>query len=154
MTSRSSQARQLALAAAVAALFPACSRDTTAPAPPTPTVASAAAADAAPANKKTKRAAQAEPTKPIIIVFIDAEPEVGPAPLAVQFGTDDPFHSLMRPTYRWKFGDGSPESTEKSPVHVYEKPGEYEVTLFVEDREATDEDSVEIQVEAPEDDSK
>jgi PKD repeat protein len=33
--------------------------------------------------------------------------------------------------YLWKFGDGK-TSTEKDPVHVYEKPGEYEVCLIVE----------------------
>ena len=33
--------------------------------------------------------------------------------------------------YLWKFGDGT-TSTEKDPVHVYEKPGDYEVCLIVE----------------------
>ena len=33
--------------------------------------------------------------------------------------------------YLWKFGDGT-ISTEKDPVHLYEKPGEYEVCLIVE----------------------
>ena len=33
--------------------------------------------------------------------------------------------------YLWKFGDGT-TSNEKDPVHVYEKPGEYEVCLIVE----------------------
>ncbi len=33
--------------------------------------------------------------------------------------------------YLWKFGDGT-TSTEKDPVHKYEKPGEYEVCLIVE----------------------
>ena len=33
--------------------------------------------------------------------------------------------------YLWKFGDGT-TSTEKDPVHFYEKPGEYEVCLIVE----------------------
>src|SRR4030095_9403102 len=33
--------------------------------------------------------------------------------------------------YVWKFGDGT-TSNEKDPVHIYEKPGEYEVCLIVE----------------------
>lgn len=32
--------------------------------------------------------------------------------------------------YLWKFGDGS-YSTDKNPVHVYEKPGDYEVCLTI-----------------------
>ncbi|MFK7968761.1 MAG: PKD domain-containing protein [Bacteroidia bacterium] len=35
-------------------------------------------------------------------------------------------------TYLWDFGDGH-ASTEKEPIHVYQKAGEYEVTLTVQD---------------------
>ncbi|MBC7129041.1 MAG: PKD domain-containing protein [Thermoplasmatales archaeon] len=35
-------------------------------------------------------------------------------------------------SYIWKFGDGN-VSYEKNPMHVYEKPGEYEVTLILKD---------------------
>jgi PKD repeat protein len=34
--------------------------------------------------------------------------------------------------FKWFFGDGT-ESNEVSPIHVYAQPGEYTVTLFVED---------------------
>jgi len=34
--------------------------------------------------------------------------------------------------FRWDFGDEN-SSTEQNPTHTYEKPGEYEVTLYVED---------------------
>jgi uncharacterized membrane protein len=34
-------------------------------------------------------------------------------------------------SWRWDFGDGK-SSNEASPIHTYEKPGEYIVTLFVE----------------------
>jgi hypothetical protein len=33
--------------------------------------------------------------------------------------------------WRWDFGDGT-SSTEQHPIHAYEKPGEYTVTLYVE----------------------
>jgi hypothetical protein len=33
--------------------------------------------------------------------------------------------------WRWEFGDGA-ASTEQHPVHAYQKPGEYVVTLYVE----------------------
>lgn len=112
------------------------------PAVPTPTVAASAQQ---PAAKPAEQPAEQK----ILIAFIEAEPEVGPAPLRVKFSVYDPYQRLERPTYRWNFGDGSPESSERFPEHVYAKPGDYEVTLVVEEDGATDEDSVEIQVEAP-----
>jgi PKD repeat protein len=55
-------------------------------------------------------------------------PAGGPAPLTVHF-TDT---SSGSPTqWRWDFGDGTPASTEQSPVHVYTAPGTYDVTLRV-----------------------
>jgi len=116
------------------------------PAAPAPT---ATVAQPAPAAGKKPRSAATEPSEHFIIAFIAAEPEVGPAPLRVQFGTDDPYQRLQSPQYRWEFGDGSPGSDLKNPVHVYERPGNYEATLVVTEGGATDEDSVEIQVEAP-----
>ena len=35
--------------------------------------------------------------------------------------------------YEWDFGDGSPVSTQKDPLHEYASPGAYEVTLTVSD---------------------
>ncbi|MCB0641336.1 MAG: PKD domain-containing protein, partial [Phaeodactylibacter sp.] len=31
--------------------------------------------------------------------------------------------------YNWNFGDGSPNSNEMSPTHIYSEPGQYEITL-------------------------
>lgn len=45
-------------------------------------------------------------------------------------GSSDPEGNPL--TFKWFFGDGS-QSSEISPTHVYEEPGEYKVTLFVED---------------------
>jgi len=61
----------------------------------------------------------------IPVVDFIGEPTEGEAPLTVQF-TDK---SLGIPTsWAWEFGDGG-TSTEKNPVHVYEKPGVYTVSL-------------------------
>ena len=54
-------------------------------------------------------------------------PETGSAPLAVQF-TD---LSLGNPNnWYWSFGDGN-TSTLQNPLHVFQDPGTYEVTLTV-----------------------
>jgi hypothetical protein len=122
-----------------------CSRSGEAPAPvATPTVAPAAAPKPAP------QAAAAAAEEIVLITFIEADEEVGTAPLTVHFSVYDPYQQLQRPKYRWDFGDGSPISEERFPVHVFEKPGDYEVKLVVEEYGVTDEDSIEIQVRAPE----
>lgn len=35
--------------------------------------------------------------------------------------------------YEWNFGDGSPIATEEHPIHIFDKPGEYEIKLVVRD---------------------
>ena len=50
----------------------------------------------------------------------------GCAPLVVNFGNN----STTGLEYTWDFGDGT-TSTISNPTHVYEVPGEYEVTLVV-----------------------
>lgn len=66
---------------------------------------------------------------PLPAVDFIASPVQGPAPLTVSFvdqstGTG-PF------SYSWVFGDGTSNSTLKNPVHTYEEPGSYNVTLNV-----------------------
>jgi len=51
----------------------------------------------------------------------------GCAPLTVQFENLSTYAS----SYRWEFSDGSVRSDD-SPVHVFNEPGVYDVTLFVE----------------------
>jgi len=54
-------------------------------------------------------------------------PTSGPAPLSVQF-TDISVGSPS--TWEWNFGDGY-TSNEENPLHVYESPGTYAVTLTI-----------------------
>lgn len=83
---------------------------------------------------------------PIIVVFAEAEPDSGAAPLTVQFAISDPYNHLIEPTFHWDFGDGN-TSDKRAPSHTYTKAGEYTAKLKVEDRGGTDEDEIEISVE-------
>lgn len=57
----------------------------------------------------------------------------GPAPLTVTF-TDT---STGNPTkWFWKFGDGA-TSAKQNPVHTYQKPGDYDVSLQVSNTKGT-----------------
>ncbi|WP_322743868.1 PKD domain-containing protein [Methanofollis aquaemaris] len=60
------------------------------------------------------------------VASFTAAPSSGEAPLSVQFA-DTSFHATE---CAWTFGDGE-TSTEENPVHVYESPGTYTVTLTV-----------------------
>lgn len=42
-------------------------------------------------------------------------------------------------TYKWNFGDGSPEVSEVSPTHTYSQPGTYRVNLVAENSKGKDE---------------
>lgn len=70
--------------------------------------------------------------KPIYIedpkpeVAFTADTTVGCAPLLVRF-TNKTKHAL---TYRWVWGDGSPDSYEENPVHVFKYSGKWDVTLI------------------------
>jgi PKD repeat protein len=48
----------------------------------------------------------------------------GPAPLTVSFA---PVGSPALTTFLWTFGDGSPSSSERAPIHTYALPGKYDV---------------------------
>jgi PKD repeat protein len=58
-----------------------------------------------------------------------ATPNTGEAPLEVQF-TDESLTEDGITTWLWDFGDGSTGSTQ-NPVHIYETPGSYTVSLTV-----------------------
>ena len=65
-----------------------------------------------------------------IIVWSDANPSSGPAPLAVEFVADPP-PGVTGPTYAWDFGDGSAAGSGPSVKHTFAKPGVYKVMLKV-----------------------
>ncbi|MDD1730424.1 MAG: PKD domain-containing protein, partial [Methanospirillum sp.] len=61
-----------------------------------------------------------------VLVFFNASPRWGEMPLTVSFSSDQ---SLGSPTsWFWQFGDGGTNATQ-NPVHTYDTPGTYTVTL-------------------------
>lgn len=63
-----------------------------------------------------------------------ASPLTGPAPLQVAFdgsASSDPNGDAL--SFLWEFGDGTPNSNEPSPQHVYAAAGLYTATLTVTD---------------------
>ena len=84
-----------------------------------------------------------------LIVWADAEPDGGDAPLTVTFRCD-PLGETGITSYEWDFGDGSPKVKEASPSHTYQKPGSYTARLVVGDAKGgKGEDDMVIDVEAP-----
>ena len=67
-------------------------------------------------------------------VTVNAIPVSGNAPMSVVFDTTatDPDGSGPL-TYAWSFGDGSPDSTQQDPTHLYSAPGTFVATLTVTD---------------------
>ena len=70
--------------------------------------------------------------QPPTISTVSATPEEGQAPLTVNFSVSasDPTDPL---TYRWVFGDGSPDSTMQNPSHTYQDAGPYFAFVEVSD---------------------
>jgi PKD repeat protein len=84
-----------------------------------------------------------------LIIWADAEPDGGDAPLTVKFRCD-PLGETAITSYEWDFGDGSPKVKEESPSHTDEKPGSYTARLVVGDAKGSKgEDETVIDVEAP-----
>lgn len=114
---------------------------------PAPRTATAGAAGAAAATRTVGPKYASEDD--IVVIFGDGEPDVGPAPLTVEFSISDPFMRLKDPTFEWDFGDGSPRSNQRRPKHTYVKPGKYVAKVVVQDVADSDSDTVEIQVTEP-----
>lgn len=60
-----------------------------------------------------------------------AMPEIGNAPLEVTFSDMSEPGSSDITAWQWNFGDRTPTSGEQNPVHVYDEPGLYTVSLTV-----------------------
>jgi PKD repeat protein len=82
-----------------------------------------------------------------LLAWADSDTDEGKAPLTIAF-TADVEGGKAPLTYVWKFGDGTPDSSEANPKHVYTKPGTYRADLEVKDSGGdSDSDYLEITVE-------
>jgi hypothetical protein len=90
--------------------------------------------DSLPGEKGLKKAMENVPDQPIetLIVWSEAKPTSGAAPLTVAFTADKP-PSAANPVFTWQFGDGSAPATGAAVSHTFAKPGTYKVLLKVTD---------------------
>lgn len=99
-------------------------------------------------EKSLKGEMEAVPNQPIetIIVWSEATPTSGKAPLTVQF-TADPPTGVEQPQYSWHFGDGDANAAGQKASHTFTKPGVYRVLLKVTNAKgALGEDELRIKV--------
>ncbi len=119
--------------------------------------AAAAAAETPAVNAGEPTAAQnaaavGSPTSAIPI-DIDADPDIGLAPLSVHFSAVLGRQPAGQLSYQWDFGDGS-QDTSNPTSHTYSEPGEYTATLTVtDDSGQSGAHDVLIQVDAPKGDA-
>jgi PKD repeat protein len=80
-----------------------------------------------------------------LLVWADCDEDEGAAPLSVKFLAD--VEGGKPPLkYVWTFGDGTADSSEPNPTHVYDKAGYYQAELIVTDS-VGDEDSDFLEIE-------
>jgi PKD repeat protein len=115
-----------------------------APAAPAPQAA-ATPTTVAPAAGAPAEGEDDEPAP--LLAWADSDTDEGKAPLAIAF-TADVEGGKAPLTYVWKFGDGTPDSSEANPKHTYAKAGTYRADLEVKDSAGdSDSDYLEITVE-------
>lgn len=101
---------------------------TPAPTPtPTPTPTGTPTGTATPTPTPTPTATPC----PLPIANFSADPTTGGKPLTVTFTDTSQTFGCAVTRWTWDFGDGSPVSTVRNPVHSYTRSGQYDVSLTV-----------------------
>lgn len=81
-----------------------------------------------------------------LLAWAESDKEDGEAPLTITF-TADTEGGKAPLKYTWKFGDGTPDASEKEAKHTFQKAGKYRVDLEVADSAGdSDSDYLEIEV--------
>ena len=89
------------------------------------------------------------PENELPVAIVSATPEIGVAPLLIDFTGSASSDDKEIKSYLWDFKDGS-SSNEADPAHTFTAPGTYAVELTVEDSEGlTDANTVTITVDEP-----
>jgi hypothetical protein len=104
--------------------------------------------DSLPGEKSVKKDMMKGANLPVetIIVWSEANPNKGAAPLKVAFVADPP-PNVPDAFYTWNFGDDSAPTTGQSVAHTFTKPGIYKVILKVSNTSgALGEDELRIKV--------
>ncbi len=110
--------------------------------PPETTDRGSAQAPAAPGAGRIDVEQLGEP----LLVWAEAKPEDGVAPLAVTF-TAETEGGTPPLRLTWVFGDAMPDSHDRNPIHTYAAPGSYRAELRVADASGdADSDWVEVTV--------
>jgi len=140
--------RNVRLMLAMGMLVSACGYGTGAkPAAPPPSAPTAAPTPTAPQATRTPRGAKSDE----LVVWALARPDHGKAPLMVPFEVNV-WGDTGTLKYVWNFGDGSKRSRERSPRHIYKKPGTYTAKVQVTDSVGLKgADEVEVDVYDPKD---
>jgi hypothetical protein len=83
-----------------------------------------------------------------LTAFADVDESVGTVPHKVKVNVDVIEHTGEPPyTYTWDFGDATAFSSEKSPTHVYEIPGEFRASVLVRDKSGqVEQDYIDVSV--------
>lgn len=91
-----------------------------------------------PDEKSVKKDMLNVPNQPIetVIVWSEAKPTNGAAPLKVSFVADPP-PDVTDAFYSWNFGDGSAPATGQAVSHTFNEPGIYKVLLKVSNTAGT-----------------
>jgi PKD repeat protein len=108
----------------------------------------------APGIDEDSREIGIEVTEEAFDVDIEADPDIGPAPLTTRFNAVVPEDLEPELTCSWDFGDGT-SGSGRTTEHTYREPGTYSVKLAVtHSNQQRGTREIEVQVDPPDEDEE